>query len=46
MPKGACSPRVSRAVSGAMVEVSGKQEHLGLAGFAGEQDPDVFSFEV
>ena len=45
MPKGACSSRVSRAVNGAMVGVSGKIEHLGLAGFAWEQSADVFSFD-
>ena len=40
MPKGACSSRVSRAVNGAMVEVSGKKSHSGLGGFAWEQGPD------
>ena len=45
MPKGACSSRVSRAVNGAMVEVSGKTEHLGLGGFAWEQSSDVFNFD-
>ena len=29
-----------------MVEVSGKTEHSGLAGFAWEQGPDVCSFEA
>ena len=42
MPKGACSPRVSRAVNGAMVEVSGKNRYLRLGGFAWEQRPNVF----
>ena len=46
IPKGACSPRVSRAVNGAMVEVSGKQQHSGLGGFAWEQGLDVCSFEA
>ena len=46
MPKGACSCRVSRAVNGAMVEVSGKTQHSGLAVFAWEQGPDVCSFEA
>ena len=45
MPKGACSSRVSRAVNGAMVEVSGKTEHSGLAGFAWAQSSDVFNFD-
>ena len=45
MPKGACSSRVSRAVNGAMVEVSGKTQHSGLAGFAWEQGPDVLNFD-
>ena len=45
MPKGACSSRVSRAVNGAMVEVSGKNNHSELAGFAWVQGPDVFNFD-
>ena len=45
MPKGACSSRVSRAVNGAMVEVSGKTQHSGLAGFAWEQGPDILNFD-
>ena len=45
MPKGACSSRVSRAVNGAMVEVSGKTEHLGLTGFSWAQSSDVFNFD-
>ena len=45
MPKGGCSFRVSRAVNGAMVEVSGKNNHSGLAGFPWEQGPDVSSFD-
>ena len=45
MPKGACSPRVSRAVNGAMLEVSGKNCHSGLGGFAWEQGPDIFNFD-
>ena len=45
MPKGACSSRVSRAVNGATVGVSGKIEHLGLAGFAWAQSSDVFNFD-
>ena len=45
MPKGACISRVSRAVNGAMVEVSGKTEHSGLAGFAWAQGADVCSFD-
>ena len=45
MPKGACSCRVSRAVNGAMVEVSGKTQHSGLAGFAWEQGQEVFNFD-
>ena len=46
MAKVACSCRVSRAVNGAMVEVSGKTEHSGLGGFAWEQGPDVCRFEA
>ena len=46
MPKEACSSRVSRAVNRAMVEVSGKQRHSGLGGFAWAQGPDVCSFEA
>ena len=46
MPEGACSSRVSRAVNGAMEEVSGKTQLLGLAGFAWAQDPDVCTFEA
>ena len=45
MPKGACSSRVSRAVNGAMVEVSGMTQHSGLTGFAWEQGPDICSFD-
>ena len=45
MPKGACSCRVSRAVNGAMVEVSGKIEHSGRTGFAWAQSSDVFNFD-
>ena len=45
MPKGACSSRVSRAVNGPMVEVSGKTQHSGMAGFAWAQGPDVCSFD-
>ena len=45
MPKGGCSFRVSRAVNGAMVEVSAKTQHLGLAGFTWEQGPDFCSFD-
>ena len=33
-------------MNGAMVEVSGKQQHSGLAGFAWEQGLDVCSFEA
>ena len=44
MPKGACSSRVSRAVNGAMVEVSGKTQHSGLAGFAWAHSSDVYNF--
>ena len=46
MPKGACSSRVSRAVNGAMVEVSGKTQHSEMAGVAWEQVPDIYSFEA
>ena len=46
MPKGACRSRVSRAVNGAMVEVSGKQHHSGLGAFVWEQGLDVSSFEA
>ena len=46
MPKGACNSRVSRAVNEAMVEVSGKTQHSGLAGFTCAQDPDVCTFEA
>ena len=45
VPEGACRARVSRAVNGAVLEVSGKKQHLGLGGFAREQDPDIFSFD-
>ena len=45
MAKGGCSSRVSRAVNGAMVEVSGKTEHLVLGGFTWEQGPDFCSFD-
>ena len=45
MPKGACRSRVSRAVNGAMVEVSGNTEHSGLTGFAWAQSSDVFNFD-
>ena len=41
-----CSSRVSRAVNGAIVEVSGKQHHSGLGGFAWEQGLDVFNFDA
>ena len=33
-------------MNGAMVEVSGKQQHSGLAGFAWAQGLDVSSFEA
>ena len=46
MHKGGCSARVSRAVNGTLVEVSGKQEHSGLGGFPWELGLDVCSFEV
>ena len=45
MPKGACISRVSRAVNGAMVGVSGKIEHSGLTGFAWAQTSDVYNFD-
>ena len=45
MPKGACSSRVSRAVNGAMVEVSGMTQLSGLSGFAWAQGPDFCSFD-
>ena len=45
MPKGACSCRVSRAVIGAMGEVSGKTQLLGLASFTWAQGAGVYSFE-
>ena len=45
MPKGACSSRVSRAVNGAMVEVSAKTQHSEMAGVTWEQGPDVFNFD-
>ena len=45
MPQGACSCTVSRAVNGAMVEVSGKIVHLGLACFAWEQSTDDYNFD-
>ena len=32
-------------MNGAMLEVSAKNRHSGLGGFAWEQDPDVFSFD-
>ena len=32
-------------MNGAMVEVSGKTQHSGLAGFAWEQGPDFFNFD-
>ena len=32
-------------MNGAMVEVSGKNNHSGLGGFAWEQGTDVFSFD-
>ena len=35
----------SRAVNGAMVEVSGKNRHSGPGGFAWEQGLDVFRFD-
>ena len=46
MPKGACSLRVTSAVSGAMVAVSGEQYHSGLGPLAWEQGLDVGSFVV
>ena len=46
IPKGACSSRVSRAVNGAMIEVSGKKQHSGLAGFAWEQGLNFCIFEA
>ena len=46
MRKESCSARVSRAVNGAMVEVSGKNNHYRLAGFARELGLDVCSFEA
>ena len=33
-------------MNGAMVEVSGKTQHSGLAGLAWAQGPDVCSFDV
>ena len=45
MPKGACSSRVSRAVNGAMVELSAKNNHSGQAGFAWLQRSDIFIFD-
>ena len=33
-------------MNGAMVEVSGKKSHSGLAGFSWEQGPDIYSFEA
>ena len=45
MPKGACSSKVRRAVNGAMVEVSGKNNHSGQAGFAWLQRSDIFIFD-
>ena len=41
-----CSPRVSRAVNGAMAEVSGKQHHSCLGGFSWDQGLDVFCFDA
>ena len=32
-------------MNGAMVEVSGKTQHSGLAGLAWEQGPDICSFD-
>ena len=45
MPNGACSSRVSRAVNGAMVEVSGNKQHSGLPGFIREHGPDFCIFD-
>ena len=45
MPKGACSNRVSRAMNGAVIEVSAKNHHSGLGGLAWEQGPDIFNFD-
>ena len=45
LPRGACSTKVRRAVNGAMVEVSGKNNHSLLAGFAWEQGTDFCSFD-
>ena len=43
MPKGARRNRVSRAMNGAMLEVSGKKHHSGLGGFAWEQGLEFLS---
>ena len=43
MCKESCSTWLSRAVNGAVLEVSGKNHNLGLGGFAREQGLDVFS---
>ena len=45
MPKRALSDRFSRAMNGTVLEVSGKNCHSGLGGFAWEQGPDVFNFD-
>ena len=45
MPEGAHSRRFSRAVNGAVIEVSGKNCHSGLGGFAREQGLDIFNFD-
>ena len=46
MHKESCSARVSRAVNGTLVEVSGKKEHSGLGCFPYELGLDVCSFEA
>ena len=46
MRKESCSSRVSRAVNGTLVEVSGKTQHSGLGCFPWEQGPDICSFEA
>ena len=43
MCKESCSTWLSRAVTEAVLEFSGKIHHLGPGGFAREQGPDVFS---
>ena len=45
MPEGARSPRVIAAVNGAMLEVSAKNRHSGLGGFAWEQGLEVLSLD-